>query len=49
MRAHKGQAMVEYTIAFAALSIVVTLLFALVKTIYRYSERTDNLVASEYP
>lgn len=45
----KGQAMLEYIVAFASLLVVVGILWGLVGVAVRYAERTENLVTSEYP
>lgn len=44
-----GQALVEYVLALAGISLVVALLFGLVGLTGRYAVRTENLVSSEYP
>ena len=45
----KGQAMLEYVLAFAGLLVVVAILWGLVSVAVWYAARTDSLVASEYP
>ena len=49
MRARRGQAMLEYVLAFAALLISVFALYAFVQAIWRYADRTENLVTSDCP
>jgi len=44
-----GQAMLEYVLALAGLLVVISVLWALVGTTVRYAERTERLVASDYP
>jgi len=44
-----GQVMVEYVIVFAALLAVVTIMALLLYAIRQDSNRTLDLVASEYP
>ncbi len=41
--------MVEYLVALAMLLVVVAILWGLVETAFRYADRTENLVSSEYP
>ena len=48
-RARRGQATLEYVLAFAALLVVVGMLYALVKTTWRYADRTESLVTSDCP
>ena len=45
----RGQALLEYVLAFAGVSLVVALLFGLVGLTGRYAVRAENLVSSEYP
>ena len=45
----KGQAMIEYVLAFAGLLVVIGILWGLVGVTKKYAVRTENLVASEYP
>lgn len=45
----KGQALLEYVLAFAALLAVVGVLWGLLGVVKRYSDRAENLVSSEYP
>jgi len=47
--ARRGQAMLEYVLAFASLLVVCGILFALVGIVQRTSEQSDRLVSSEYP
>ena len=49
VRARRGQAMVEYMLAFAALLIAVFALYAFVRATWRYADRTENLVTSDCP
>ena len=44
-----GQAMLEYVLSFAAILVVVSILWGLVGVTGRYAVRTSNLVSSEYP
>jgi len=44
-----GQAALEYVLCLAGLLVVVGVLWALVGTTVRYAERTEKLVASDYP
>lgn len=41
--------MLEYVLAFAALVLIVGILWSLVGASGRFAERTENLVTSEYP
>ncbi len=45
----RGQAMLEYVLTFAALLIVVGAMGWVVVAAQRASERTANLVSSDYP
>lgn len=45
----RGQAMIEYVIATASLVVVTLILWGFLKVVIRYAERTENVVASEYP
>lgn len=45
----KGQAMLEYVLAFAGLLVVCCILWRLVWVTKQYAVRTENLVSSEYP
>ncbi|MCR5753022.1 MAG: hypothetical protein K6G91_13790 [Kiritimatiellae bacterium] len=45
----RGQALVEYALALAGITLVVALLVGLVGLTVRYAGRTENLVSSEYP
>ena len=49
VRARRGQAMLEYVLAFSSLLIVVVILGRLVAVTQRYAARAENLVSSEYP
>ena len=49
VRARRGQTMLEYVLAFAALLIAVFALFAFVQAVWRYADRTENLVTSDCP
>ena len=49
VRVRRGQAMLEYVLAFAALLIAVFALYAFVQAIWRYADRTENLVTSDCP
>ena len=49
MRARRGQAALEYVLAFAALLIAVCALYAFVQAIWRYADRTEDLVTSDCP
>ena len=49
VRARRGQAMLEYVLAFAALLIAVFALYAFVQAVWRYADRTENLVTSDCP
>ena len=44
-----GQALLEYTLALAALMVVVAILSGLVGVALRYADRTENLVTSDSP
>ena len=44
-----GQAMLEYVLAFAALLLVIGLLWSLVRVAVRHGERTESLVTSDCP
>lgn len=48
-RMREGQAMLEYLLALASMLVVVGILWGLVHVTVRYAERTENLVASDYP
>lgn len=48
-RLRRGQAMMEYILSFAMLLVVVSILWGMVSVTKRYSERTENLVASDCP
>ena len=41
--------MLEYVLAFAALLIAVCALYAFVRAVWRYADRTENLVTSDCP
>lgn len=41
--------MLEFVLVLAGLSVVVMVLWGLVGVTMRYADRTENLVASEYP
>jgi len=41
--------MVEYILTFAALALVVTALFGLVRIAQRHADRTESLVTSDCP
>lgn len=45
----RGQAMVEYVLALAALMLVVVVMGYLVRAGYRALHRTESMVSSEYP
>jgi len=45
----RGQAMLEYVLALAGMLVVVAVLWGLVSVTWRYADRTNNLVRSEYP
>ena len=49
VRARRGQAILEYVLAFAALLIAVFALYAFVQAVWRYADRTENLVTSDCP
>ena len=49
VRARRGQAMLEYVLAFVALLVAVFALYALVRAAWRYADRTENLVTSDCP
>ena len=49
VQARRGQAALEYVLAFAALLIAVCALYAFVQAIWRYADRTENLVTSDCP
>ena len=49
VRAKRGQAMLEYVLAFAALLIAVCALYAFVQAIWRYADLTEDLVTSDCP
>ena len=48
-RARRGQAMLEYVLVFAALLIAACALYAFVQAVWRYADRTENLVTSDCP
>ena len=49
VRVRRGQAMLEYVLAFAALLIAACALYAFVQAIWRYADRTEDLVTSDCP
>ena len=49
MRTRRGQAMLEYVLALAALLVIGTILWMFVDVAIQYSRRAENLVSSEYP
>ena len=49
VRARRGQAMIEYVLAFAGLLMAVFALFAFGQAGWRYADRTENLVTSDCP
>ena len=49
VRVRRGQAMLEYVLAFAALLIAACALYAFVQAVWRYADRTENLVTSDCP
>ena len=49
VRARRGQAMLEYVLAFTALLIAVCALCAFVQALWRYADRTESLVTSDCP
>ena len=49
MRMRTGQAMLEYVLAFAALLLVIGILWGLVHAAVRHGERTESLVTSDCP
>ena len=48
-RSHRGQAMLEYILATAALLVVVTVMSCLVRATRNSVYRTERLVSSDYP
>ena len=44
-----GQAALEYVLSFAALIVVVAILWGLVGVVLRHADRTEDLVSSECP
>ena len=44
----RGQALAEYVMAMAGMVFVAAILFGLVRTAIRYSDRAENLVSGEY-
>lgn len=49
MRAKRGQAMLEYVLAFAGIAVVASVLWCLVAAAQKQAVRTENLVSAEYP
>jgi hypothetical protein len=49
MAARRGQALFEYVLVLACLAVVVSVFGYLVVGAMRYGERSERLVASEYP
>lgn len=49
VRLRKAQAVLEYVLALAGLLVVVSVMWGLVRASWKQSERTVNLVISEYP
>ena len=49
VRARRGQTMIEYVLVFAALLIAVCALYAFVRAVWRYADRTEDLVTSDCP
>ena len=49
VRARRGQTMLEYVLVFAALLIAACALYAFVQAVWRYADRTENLVTSDCP
>ena len=49
VRARRGQTMIEYVLVFTALLIAVCALYAFVQAVWRYADRTENLVTSDCP
>ena len=49
VRAKRGQTMLEYVLVFAALLIAVAALCVFVRAVWRYADRTENLVTSDCP
>ena len=47
--ARRGQALLEYVLALAAMLGIVAVLGFLVSGAIRFGERTERLVSSEYP
>lgn len=45
----RGQAMLEYVLALAALLVVCGILFVFVGAVHKASARNEQLVSSEYP
>ena len=48
-RMKRGQAMLEYVLAFAGILVVAAVMWCLVSAVRKQSVRTENLVSSEYP
>lgn len=47
--ARRGQALLEYVLSFAALLVVVGILFGLIRVLQSHAERTEALVTSDCP
>lgn len=47
--ARKGQAALEYVLAFSALLIVFGIVWKLVGVSIRYADRAESLVSDDYP
>ena len=45
----RGQALLEYTLALAGMTVIVAILWGLVRTTIKYADRTENLVAADCP
>ena len=48
-RMKRGQAMLEYVLAFAGILVVAAVMWCMVSAVRKQSVRTENLVSSEYP
>ncbi len=45
----RGQALLEYVLALAGMTVIVAILWGLVRTTVRYADRTENLVSADCP
>jgi len=45
----RGQALLEYVLALAGMTVIVAILWGLVQTTQKYADRTENLVSADCP